>query len=358
MDLSKYHNKGYVGLANLGNTCFMNSCLQVLNHIYELNKVFMIDKVHLKIEKGGGASQEKQRDILFVKEWVELQDILWGDRQNCAVSPNKFVNFVHYLAKMKDREIFTGWAQNDMHEFLLFIIDTMHNSISRRVQMKITGNKETKKDGLAVLCYEMLKSVYEKEYSEVMDLFYGIYVSTIQTPDTKTILSQKPEMYFVLDLPLPKRLNTDPIITLYDCFHLFTTQEIMEGENTWFNEKTKQKETVLKQMQFWNFPKILVIMLKRFHEDGKRKRQDLVDFPIKGLDLSKYVCGYNPQSYIYDLFGVCCHTGGIMGGHYYSYVKNCQEEWLQYNDTNCIKISSNREIISPLAYCLFYRKRS
>jgi ubiquitin carboxyl-terminal hydrolase 8 len=37
MDLSKYHNKGMTGLENLGNTCFLNSCMQVMNHTYELN---------------------------------------------------------------------------------------------------------------------------------------------------------------------------------------------------------------------------------------------------------------------------------------------------------------------------------
>jgi ubiquitin C-terminal hydrolase len=97
-------------------------------------------------------------------------------------------------------------------------------------------------------------------------------------------------------------------------------------------------------------------MLKRFSADGRHKLNQLLDFPLENLDLSKYVVGYNPKSYVYDLFGVCNHMGSIMGGHYTSYVKNVSGEWIHFNDTQ-VDIINERQIVSPMAYTLFYRKK-
>ena len=48
-------------------------------------------------------------------------------------------------------------AQNDLPEFLLFIIDVFHNALRREVSMKIVGKESTKKDKLASECFQMVK---------------------------------------------------------------------------------------------------------------------------------------------------------------------------------------------------------
>jgi ubiquitin C-terminal hydrolase len=191
-----------------------------------------------------------------------------------------------------------------------------------------------------------------------MDLFYGIYVSQIVSLDNK-VHSTKPESFFILDIPIPTITTTDGC-TIYDCFDQFIMSETLSEENAWYNEKTGKKEDVLKTLGFWNFPKILVITLKRFSPDGTEKKETLVDFPLENMDLSKYVSGYNPQQYVYDLFGICNHIGGISGGHYTAFVKNSDEKWLNYDDELVQEIPSpvSNSIITPMAYCLFYRKKN
>jgi len=343
IDLSKYKGKGYTGLANIGNTCFLNSSIQVIHHIYELNEI--LDKNIKPIHSDDGS---------LVNEWNELRKLMWEN--NGIISPNKFVHGVQVLAAKKNMDIFTGWAQNDMPEFLLFIMDCMHNAIKRPVTMKINGKPENNVDKTAIRCYELLQQVYSKEYSEIMQLMYGISVTTITAINGKKPYSIKPEQYFILNLEVITETGFI-LYTLQDCFRHYTKEEAITGENAWYNEKTGKKEDISKMIRFWNFPDILVIALKRFSVDGTRKIQTNIDIPLDDLDLSEYVIGYNPKSYVYELFGICNHMGGVMGGHYTSFVKNSENIWLHYNDTIVERIEVQK-LITPTAYCLFYRKKS
>lgn len=329
------NEKGLTGLANLGNTCFMNTCLQLLSHTYEL-----FDNIKNKELKDG--------DLL--KEWVALRDIMWSE--NCVINPGRWHNAVRKAAQDQDMPIFSGFSQNDLPEFLLFLINTFHESISRKVSMNIKGKPENDTDDMAVKCYTMMKNMYQNEYSEILKLFFGIHVSQLHNPDTKEVLSNAPEPYFIVELPIPA-MTTD--ISLYDCFSHYSNPEHLSGENAWYNEKTKQKENVNKQMVFWSLPDILVISLKRF-TNMNNKIKNHISAPMDNLDLSDYVKGYNKASYKYELYGVANHIGNPMGGHYYATIKTNAGNWFEINDTRVNAISADN-VISPKAYVFFYRKK-
>ena len=337
----KYVGRGITGLANCGNTCFLNSTMQVLSHTYELNDLLDSDKLKKHINKCPHA--------ILLLEWDKLRQMMWSE--NCTIAPNGFIQAVQKVARHCNREMFTGFAQNDLPEFLVFISESFHTSLSREVNMNIRGTPQNNQDKVAVKCFEMIKIMYEKEYSELVKLFYGISVSEIQSI-TGESYSINAEPFNLISLPIPSKQK----VTIHDCFDHYTKAEKMDGDNAWYNEKTKKKEPVNMSIQFWMLPEILVIDLKRF-DSMSRKNNQLVDFPLDDLDLSRFIRGYNKESYVYDLYGVCNHSGGTMGGHYTAYVKTVDNKWFHFNDTQVNPVTNIKEIISPRAYCFFYRKK-
>ena len=264
-----------------------------------------------------------------------------------------------YATKVNDNNLsnvytMIGFMQNDIQEFLYFIIDSFHTALSREVEMNIQGNVENGTDKLAKSCYEMMKNMYKKEYSEILNIFYGISISQLTSvEDESEILSLIPEPFSTLSLPIP---TSSEKVTIFDCLDEYCKKERMEGDCAWFNEKTGEKQSVNKNLVFWSLPKILMIDLKRF-TNNLRKITKLIYTPLDDVNFSKYVKGYNGDSYVYDLYAICNHTGGIGGGHYFAHIKNANGKWYSFNDSNINELTNPNEIVTNKAYCLFYRKK-
>lgn len=336
----KYKDSGLTGLVNIGNTCYLNSCLQLLSHTYELNNFLDSNKRQLN----------KNNESKIYTEWNSLRNMMWSD--NCTIAPYGFVKAFQGIAKIKGYEMFTGFAQNDVFEFLLFIIECLHESLKREVEMKINGVIKNSKDILAKKCYEMMKNMYKQEYSEILNIFYGISVTQIKNYITNDILSVAPEPFSILSLSIPKNIDC----TIEDCLDEYTKQEYLIDENQWYNDKIEEKQDATKNIIFWSLPNVLIIELKRYN-NNQQKIHTLVTTPLTDLDLSKYVLGYNSDSYTYDLFGTGNHSGNIYGGHYTANIKNANGKWYSFNDTLINEISENI-VITAHTYCLFYRKKN
>lgn len=338
MNKYDYTNNGLSGLRNLGNTCFMNSCLQILSHTYEL---------HNEIRKLSSIRNNQ----LFI-EWVKLSNEMW--QKNHVVNPSVFHKEVRKVAKSKNNDNFSGYYQNDASEFLIFILDIFHEACKLNVDMKITGTAQNRLDKMAIECYKEFIRHHEKDYSLFTKLFFHMSVtSNIGIQDNK-LISQRFQSNFILDVPIPNKTSS----TIHDCLQFYFEDIILKGENGIIDEKTKSKIDIVQKTSMWNAPPILIICIKRFSYDG-RKNNAFVEFPLDNLDISNFVSGYN-RNKKYKLYGVCNHSGVTAGGHYTSFVKTKGGDWYLFNDTLITKLDENisNTIITPKAYCLFYELKN
>ena len=336
--------KGYSGLENIGNTCFINSCLQIMKEIKQLDSIFQIKSKNNLIKTNING-------VLFC-EWYNLNHIM--KKTNGVIKPNRFIDILQKYAKDTNKVLFTGWAQNDIQEFFMLLIEGFHNSISTKKKIYIDGSPKNDIDKLAVKCFQQKSLEYKDCYSEINELFHGVSVTFIQGLKSRDT-TYKPDLYSFISLPIIEGKTT--CNNIYDCFKTYIKPELLDGDNKWLNDNKNIKEAAVKYVKFWDFPNVLFIMFKRFSPNLRNKINTVVDFPIDHLDLSPFVCGYKPHTYVYELFGVCNHSGGLMGGHYTAFVRNTYNEWLLYNDNNISKVSNLNDIVSAKAYCLFYRKK-
>lgn len=154
--------------------------------------------------------------------------------------------------------------------------------------------------------------------------------------------------------------NARKPVTLYDCLELFSKPETLGENDLWYCPQCKEHRQATKKIELWSAPDILTIHLKRFEstQSFSDKIDIVVDFPIEGLDLNKFVADQNGE-HVYDLFAVDNHYGGLGGGHYTAYVKNFADgKWHYFNDSRVTPVNDPAESISGNAYLLFYRKRS
>ena len=134
-------------------------------------------------------------------------------------------------------------------------------------------------------------------------------------------------------------------ITLEDCFVETGKREVLSEDNAWYCNRCKERRRAAKTLEIWTIPDILVVHLKRF--GGNRSFRDkidvFVDYPIDGLDMTQKVgLKEDGKEYVYDLFAVDNHFGGLGGGHYTAMAKNFYDgQWYDYNGKHCYRQRRN-----------------
>ena len=342
--MKKYNNKGLSGLCNLGNTCYINSCMQILSNIHELNE-------HIDDLKDNMADEKQNVDIVFLKEWKKLYDLMW--KNNCVIAPNRFIKIIQIIAKEKNNDLFLSFQQNDVTEFLYFLLDCFHNGLKiydsklLNNQLKVIEKYEESK------FVDFFKNHYKNNYSFIEYLFSGIYKIDYVDEKTKKIISTRYESFYMIDIPLHK-------LNLLECLDNYFEVEIMneENNNQYYDDVENCYKDVQKITKIIHCPKILILQLKRWN-NNLRKNQRIIHFDNEVLNVNKYTVlessmNYKNNQINYELFGILNHQGNIFGGHYNSYIKNTNNNWYVFDDTQVNQLKNNN-LKTNKNYVLFYR---
>lgn len=148
-------------------------------------------------------------------------------------------------------------------------------------------------------------------------------------------------------------------ILLEECIELYCKEEVLNADNMWYCPHCKDFKQATKKLDLWRLPQVLVLHLKRFNYS--RQWRDKVDtpvkYPLKGLNINKFVKSADQSDAEYDLVGVVNHFGGLGGGHY---TATCRHEptgkWHVYDDSHVSECPESKAQ-SASAYVLFYVQR-
>ena len=224
------------------------------------------------------------------------------------------------------------------------------NFDEKDIMLEISENENIIKENIEKIKLEENESLNDYQL-DFKIAWLPKYEERIQNFNTQESIEKRRWYYYNSD-------DDEQTFNLIDLLENFSTLEKLTEDNKWYCPKCKEHQLAQKKMVIFTCPEILIIHLKRFKNNSKIG--NLVNFPIEGLDMGKYI-KYNEietNDNIYDLFAVANHFGGLHGGHYIAYCKNyIENKWYEFNDSRVSDIDENN-IVSSSAYVLFYKKRN
>eukprot|EP00667_Euglena_gracilis_P003368 EG_transcript_3375 len=285
--LSPVSGAGYIGIENLGNSCYMNSVVQAVFTIPDLHARYVAPAAQI-FET---APAEVQDD--FVAQMAKLGSALHSDRYAEDLSkPEDDPNASHVVPYMFKRLVGKGHAefssdrQQDAAEYFQHLLEVINRS-ERQHGHRLGGDTKTAdlfkfKMEIRTECARSHKVRYSQTEHSLFDMPVPLECA-INKPEYDEYRAKRQR---VGEEDVKK--DSDPVLAKvpFDaCLQKFAAQETISD---YYSSALQSKGEAFKTVRISAFPKYLVVQLRKFYVDtdwtAKKMEVELVDLP-DDLDL-------------------------------------------------------------------------
>ncbi|KAK0418460.1 hypothetical protein QR680_013569 [Steinernema hermaphroditum] len=352
-----------------GNTCYCNSVIQALYFCRPFRERILQYKTQLK--KSGN-----QKENLLTCLADLFHNIANQKRRVGTIAPKRFITKLK-----KENELFDNYMQQDAHEFLNYLLNTISETLSEERRENATRQNGTLKKSTflhssnPVSCSNGVDtspigpkpstSASKSEPTWIHEIFMGTLTNETRCLNCETVSCKEEEF---LDLSV----DVERDASLTHCLREFSATETLRGDQKYHCENCCSKQEAQKRMRIRKAPPMLALHLKRFkYLDNLGRHAKIscrVPFPLE-LRLFNLSDDASGSDRLYDLVAAVVHCGSTPNrGHYITVVK-ASSFWLLFDDDIVDKIEPNTiedffglsesgvQKNSESAYILFYQAR-
>ncbi|NP_001120167.1 ubiquitin carboxyl-terminal hydrolase 48 [Xenopus tropicalis] len=294
----------FVGLTNLGATCYVNTFVQVWFLNMELRRALYLYENSWSAEKAEQCIQEdKEYEPQTICEHLQYLFALLQNSNRRYIDPSSFI---------KALGLDTG-QQQDAQEFSKLFMSLLEDTLSKQKE-------------------PIVKNIIQEQ-------FCGQYAYV-------TICSQCSRESRLVSKFYELELNIQGHKQLTECIAEFLKEEKLEGDNRYFCENCQSKQNATRKIRLLDLPPTLNLQLMRFvfdRQTGHKKKLNTYIGFSETLDMDPYL-DQTDGTYSYELSAVLIHRGvSAYSGHYIAHVKDPQTgEWYKFNDEDIEKMEGKK----------------